>query len=527
MLTEEAFILLATLAASGFLVLGVLEILWPSSPRRPVRRARLAPATLFEPLATLAARDIAETEPAPRDTVPASSTSGRVGAAASRRIAAPPRAPRAIDWQRAATQPPVLDERAATEPGTPPASESPATDVPPPAPSLSSVETVTPARRSETPDAGTATPDTREARPQVLPIDTCLTMYKDGRYSEVVSLGSAALAVHARLAQVSGRPDEASALHDLVGLAKQELGDRDGALAAFFSAVRGAEPLVRPTYVRHLVTLVRSALDPAGAATEGVATAARLRDLRVGIVAVDDALGIAPGDEALEAAGSALREALAAACEQLVSRLHTDDAGDEARALIVETLGDERMPGAWRERVREQLASASSAEIGQLTAQAIRSVQEGKDVEALEALDRAERLATALPSGAVADERREEFERRLWWGYTKVGLRRVEEMKFDDALAPLVHALGLGGVDEERLGETRSALVRALNGLVDEKSPAIEKLAAEDPAAAQIEIEKLWALLRGSAEHGIGQDDIAEAHAKLMHLGQSRPRATS
>ncbi|MBM4442579.1 MAG: hypothetical protein FJ027_19350, partial [Candidatus Rokubacteria bacterium] len=45
MLTEEALILLVTIGASGMLVLGALELAWPSAPRRPVRRARLnAPA---------------------------------------------------------------------------------------------------------------------------------------------------------------------------------------------------------------------------------------------------------------------------------------------------------------------------------------------------------------------------------------------------------------------------------------------------------------------------------------------------
>src|SRR5262249_50581267 len=43
MLTEEALILLATLGASGFLVLGVVELMWPSRPRSSVqRRPRVA-----------------------------------------------------------------------------------------------------------------------------------------------------------------------------------------------------------------------------------------------------------------------------------------------------------------------------------------------------------------------------------------------------------------------------------------------------------------------------------------------------
>src|ERR1051326_5260643 len=41
MVTEEALILFATLGASGLLVLGVAELVWPAKPRRHVRRARV------------------------------------------------------------------------------------------------------------------------------------------------------------------------------------------------------------------------------------------------------------------------------------------------------------------------------------------------------------------------------------------------------------------------------------------------------------------------------------------------------
>ncbi len=486
MLTEEALILLATLGASGLLVLGVVDLVWPATPRRPVRRARLTPSPRFDaaPIPAVGARDVAPAEPARE---PAS----------------------AIERAELAVA------EVATSPVTPPVSEpsSPSIAEPPRA-----VEEAAPRAVSGAPEP---------ARPQVLPIDTCLTLYKDRRFADVVSLGGAALEVHARLAAVSDRPDEASALVDLVGLSKQELGDRDGARAAFAAAVRGADPLVRPTYVRHLVTLVRGIVERPTVPADGDADIARMRELRASIVALRDALSVAPGDEALEAAQTTVRDALSPACERLVARVVSGEGDDEARTLVLEALADEAMPGAWRERLREQLASASSAEIGQLTAQAIRSVQDGKDGEALDSLERAERLAESLPSGAVTDERREEFERRLWWGYTKVGLRRVEVNRFEDALEPLFRALRLGGIDEERLGETRSALVRALDGLVDTRWPAIQKLGAEDVGAAQVQVEKLWALLRSSTERGIDQDDLSDAFAKVTHLGQtlSQPKS--
>jgi hypothetical protein len=147
-------------------------------------------------------------------------------------------------------------------------------------------------------------------------------------------------------------------------------------------------------------------------------------------------------------------------------------------------------------------------------------VQDGKDGEALDALERAERLAGALPAGAVADERREEFERRLWWGYTKVGLRRVEVENFEGALEPLFRAIRLGGVDEERLDETRTALVRAVEGLVDTRWPSIQQLVVEDPGAAHAQLEKLGAVLRNATQRGLSPDDLADAFTRVAHLEQ-------
>jgi hypothetical protein len=512
MLTEEALILLATLTASGLLVLGVMELVWPTTSRRPARRARLTPPT----------RDavVAPPVPATVEALPPANAPKPVAAPTPPRRPAPTprsgRAPRSSDWRSAEASAPAVVER-------PPTIAASVSASPAPAESAAPVLAVEPVAADE--------PATRrESKPSLLPIDTCLAMYRERRFAEVVSLGSAALEVNARMASVSERHDEAAALFDLVGLSKQELGDCDGARAAFRAAVRGAEPQERPTYVRHLITLVRSVVDPivaAGAAAEGDEAAAHVRELRACVVALEDALGVVPGDEGLRSASAAVREALSPACEWLVARVVSGEGDDQARELVREALADEAMPTAWRERLRESLTAASSAEIGQLTAQAIRSVQDGQDGEALAALERAERLSAALPSGSVEDERREEFERRLWWGYTKVGLRRVETKKFEDALEPLFRALRLGGIDEERLGETRAALVRALDGLVDTKWPAIQTLAAEDVAAAQVEVEKLSALLRSSTERGINQDDLGEAFAKVLHLGQTLSQARS
>jgi len=475
MLTEEALILLATLGASGMLILGVIELMWPSPPSHATpRRVRVVPSRLRVDIEPHARTDA---PPAPFAAV----------------IIDPPEA---ISFALPASELPVTTD-------VTPIVAAPMVDEPPPAPLASSMH--------------------GEPRSQVLPIDACLAMYDDRRFAEVVSLGSAALELHAGMAVVSDRPDEAAALFDLVGRSKQELGDRDGARAAFRAAIRRAGPRVRATYVRHLLTLVRSAADPALAAEEN--DASRLRELRTCMAALDEALALVPGDETVHATQVMVRETLSPVCERLVARAVSGDEDQDARELVLDTLTDHAMPAAWREGLREQLTSVSSAEIGQLTAQAIRSVQQGKDIDALDALDRAQRLSESLPEGAVSEDRREEFERRLWWGYTKVGLRRIETGSFESALEPLFRALRFGGIDEERLSETRGALARALESVVDTTSRTIQNVGVADIRGAQAEIEKLTALLQSAAEHGLTPDELGDAVAKLTQLEQSLSEA--
>jgi hypothetical protein len=506
MLTEEALILLAALGATGMLALGVIELVWPSRPKqsRP-RRARV-------------------TAPSPVD----ADVTGEI--------------PRPPQTTAVVAEPAVVEpERAVVEPAPFTIAEGhviePMTVITEPShhwkPAPSSIEssiTLSIARsetgslfeeRAHGPVLSPMPPHAvslGEPRLQVLPIDRCLDMYNEGRFAEVVTLGSAALELHAGMAAVSNRSDEAAALLDLVGLSKQELGDRAGARAAFCSAIRGADPRVRAKYVRRLIALVRSVTDPGTAAADDDAT--RLRELRACVGALDETLVMVPGDEGLQAAQAMVREALAPACERLVARVVSGEEDQEARELVLETLTDHAMPMAWRERLREQLTTVSSAEIGQLTAQAIRSLQEGNDFDALDALERAERLSAGLPSGAVTEDRREEFERRLWWGYTKVGLRRIETGTFESALEPLFRALQLGGIDEDRLAETRGALSRALEGVVDDCALRIQKLGSRQIRAARAEIEKLAALLQSATERGVRIDDLGDAFAKLTHLEQ-------
>src|SRR5947207_2483587 len=223
------------------------------------------------------------------------------------------------------------------------------------------------------------------------------TRTRRARVAPTSDVDSETKAAIQRLAQTASAPREAetaepsagasAALLDLVGLSKQELGDRDGARMAFRAAIRRAAPHVRATYVRHLLAVVRRVADLDLTSEDSDAT--RLRELRGCMAALDDALSMVPGDEGVRATQAMVRDALSPACERLVARVVSGDEDQEARELVLETLTDHAMPTAWREGLREQLTSVSSAEIGQLTAQAMRSVQDGNDAHALEALERA------------------------------------------------------------------------------------------------------------------------------------------
>src|SRR5207245_2507869 len=128
---------------------------------------------------------------------------------------------------------------------------------------------------------------------------------------------------------------------------------------------------------------------------------------------------------------------------------------------------------------REMLAATFGGEVGQLTADAIRRMQEGKEEECLAALDRAETLLGTIPEEGIAPKRRQELERRLWWGYTKLGIRRVDGGMWEEALEPLLRALNFQGVGADRQEETRGPLIRALDAIVDARSPLIQRLTDE------------------------------------------------
>src|SRR5262249_16232804 len=143
-----------------------------------------------------------------------------------------------------------------------------------------------------------------------------------------------------------------------------------------------------------------------------------------------------------------------------------------ARRLLRQALADPRVPAAYIETYHELFSATFSGEIGQLTAQALRCVQDGRETDAVVALQRVEALLARLSDEALSQERREEVGRRLSWGYRKLAERRLEAGDDEGALDPLMRVLVHEADDERRRG-VHVLLVRALSTVTDIRATAI------------------------------------------------------
>jgi tetratricopeptide (TPR) repeat protein len=427
MLSEEALIVLAALGACGLLVLGVLELVWPCRSRHPVRPRRPA-------LARSRARS--------------------------------PRAHRA---------------GASAAPGVDPA-RAPAPRRSPPLPIEAPVAT------AAVPDPPSEVLEPIDAPTPVTLVDECFALQQAGRHAEVVELASAAL----RGANHGHRPTGAhatAALWSVVALAHQGLGEHDEARVALQAAVAAAPAADRPTYERQLGTLAEgvarrllaeAAQHPRGDSPECLETA------RAAVTWLEHGVAAGPADSALAELHLGARAALWRACERVVTALLQRQEFRPARRLLHDALADPHFPSERLDAFRELYTSTFSGEIGQLTAHAIRSVQDARDADALRAVQRAETLLATLSDEALSAERREEVDRRLWWIYSRLGERRLDCREFEAALEPLVHAVGFD-VGAERHERTRLLLERALEG-------------APDREAAIVHCDRLWARLHGARE---------------------------
>jgi tetratricopeptide (TPR) repeat protein len=480
-LSEEALILIAVVGACALLVLGVMELVWPSKPRHPVRHLPPAPP---KPVAR------AKTAAAPAHAAPVRRRRSKVSPHARRHAGAAVGAEPREDGTAAPPPAPVPSEPALAGSVAAPAGDGAAPADPP-------------AKRE----------------PDPLLVDTCFSLYQDRCYAEVVSLGEAALAkVRAEALTEEGAHDRA-ALWSVVALAKQALGDDEGARVALETACEICPSRERPTYRQHLAALALNASRTWLARAHSHETEDRVAALRTALGWIARGLDAVPADDRLDEARGGARRALWPAYEQAVHKHLQRQEFEEARRLLREALDEPDVPPARVEEFQELLSGTFGGEIGQLTAQAIRSMQEERESEALASLRRAEELLAAIPDEALPPKRREEVDQRLWWGYTRLGVRRVESGEYEAALEPLVHALRFAAISPDRQEETRAALVRALDGVADVRALSIRQLADEgNRDEAVLRTEALRELLRSCLELGVAEDKLSVAFARTRRL---------
>ncbi len=334
------------------------------------------------------------------------------------------------------------------------------------------------------------------------PLERCLALHGDRHYEEVLALATPAL----DRAAGGASAHELAALWSVTALARQALGDDDGARAAFDAAIAAAPPTERPTYQRHLAALALAAATrlltraEASADLAGEEQAAAFREAvawcTVGLIA-------APGDEALDAALAAARAGVWPAVERLATTIMHRGEFTRARRMAREALADPALPQDRREAFEVLIAATFSGEIGRLTAEAIRSVRAQTDADVLAGLERAEAMLTAIPGDSLTPARRGEVTRRLWWGYTTVGLRRLEAGESARAVDPLLRALAFESADPERREETHAALGRALGEITDARLEEIDALVRSgDPDAARSRARDLEEFLEECAGRG-------------------------
>ena len=516
MLSEEALIVLAAFGACALLVLGILELVWPTRPKHPARdRASVVPRVARPHRQSALTRHARErTRPyARRQPDPVAPLAPSVGPVPLADAPLEPVAESPVDVVAGSPLEPVAASPASVAANVPlePVAQLPTAIVAPPPRELVA-----------------ASPAAAEPAKDEPVVEVCFALYQERRHAEVIERAAAALT-----AGPAGRPltspQETAALWSVVALARQALGEDAEARVALENAIAVAPDGDRPTYQRQLASLAESVAQGLLAEAErqaGPASEERLATIRSAVAWLERGMVAAPADAALAELAASAQARLWPAWERTVMALAQRQEFRTARRLLREALADPGFPAGRTETFNELFSGTFSGEIGQLTAQAIRSMQEARESDALASLQRAETLLDTLNAQTLQPSRREEVDRRLWWGYNKLGARRVEAAEYETALEPLFHALGYD-VGPARRQETVALLVRALDGVAEARALSIRELAdVGDREAALVQCDKLWALLRSAADMGLTHAELTASLAGVQRLFESLGRKT-
>jgi len=531
MLNEAGLIFIGVLIAAGLVVLGALELVWPTRPRYPIRggarsrdpwrRAR-ARSAIPSPVTTATTPVDAAAHRAPT----AADQSATIAAGVTDESPSPHGAFTVEDTSRATTDISLPDVvTVAPPPPDPEPAESPF--------KRSQVIQAWPTLSHEFLEEVAETPAPVRPEHEVTAVERCFTLFEEERFAEVVAAGEEALEAQTSAKASALTPAAAEGMARLwgvVGLAKQELQDLEGARFAFEEAIALAPGTERTTWERHLVALALTAGRQVLSVTSeaGPPRADRVDTLRSAIEWLERGLAVAPDDAAVREALASAHDALWPAYEAAVRALVRRQEFVQARRVLEEVVADPECPPAQQSVFRSLLAKAMCGEVGQATAAAIRHMEGGREDEAVAALARADSVMEGIATDALSARQRQELERGRWRAYMKLGTIRVEGGVVEAALGPLFRALSFRDVAKTRHGETRAMLVRTLGAIVEAQSAVILRLIdSGDADAASIQSDKLWGLLRSAVDQGLPEDDLSDASAKVLalfdRLGDQRP----
>jgi tetratricopeptide (TPR) repeat protein len=388
--------------------------------------------------------------------------------------------------------------------GSPPKPEPEAEEVLVETPFAAQLDLVAP------PPAAEPAPGVAPAADQGWIVDRCRTLIADGRFEDAVSTAMIVLE----------QPDTAAAaltspLWRQVAAARDRMGDREGALTAFRTAIEAAPESDRAGLRQECETwasiVARDLL--AAVPEEGD----RYAPLVAARTFVESAQTLVQASPPLDAARAELDVAFWPAYETHVRTLIADRDPAEAYRLATEALSDPALPPPRRPTFEEFRVETLAARIIVLAERAVLAVEESREWEAVGALERGETLlrsASSLPA-----DRRDDAAARLAAAYARLGAHRVDAGEFEDAVDPLLRSLRLSKADTPARDEARSAMVKALQGVVESRVEIIRDVAATgntESAAAQA--EKIWTLLRAGIAAGVPQEPLNGAIATARRL---------
>jgi tetratricopeptide (TPR) repeat protein len=501
-LNEPAIILIATLAASGLLVLGVMDLIWPTTRTR-VRRAR--PGGVHPSIPEVRDRVVTSIPAVGRPPVIPRTAAPVVERPIAPVVESGPVAPAPVEpvALESMAGPPMVEEPESVE----------AERVPPPARGwqleldAQTTPTLEPTPEPEVEEE----PEPEPAVPgPTAVVERCRELTAEMRYGDAVAEAMAFL--HRADA---GPASAVVTLWIEVATARDRMGDREGALEAFRAAVDAA-----PEEDRERVRL-ECGWWAATTAREAIAAVPHDGDRYTPLASVRgfvaDAREIVGTMSTINAVHADIEGEFWPAYERHVGALITDRDYAEAYRLATEALSDDALPSERRSTFEEFRAATLAARIVALADRAVLAVDEHREWEAVGALERAETLLrseTSLPAA-----RRDEAVAQVAIGYARLGRRRVDANEFEEALDPLGRAVRLSKPDAASRDEACLAMVTALNAVVDARSAMIRDVATtgnRDSAAAQA--EKLWALLRSSMAAGVPQEPLTSAIASTRRL---------